>query len=108
MRTAPTQETFGIQYPAVTEATSIKDSIRLQGITLEGTMFGSSNDSELIGVGHSPLGHPQLLSTDAPQNYLTTQGESHELNTTIMLRLLFDKDTNVIALELQSTPSELI
>ena len=71
-------------------------------------MFGSSNDSELIGVGHSPLGHPQLLSTDAPQNYLTTQGESHELNTTIMLRLLFDKDTNVIALELQSTPSELI
>lgn len=76
MQIAPPQETFGIQNPAATEATLMQESIRGQGILLEGNIFCPTNDGDLLGVGHQPLSHSQSMGTEMPQNYLAVQGNA--------------------------------
>ena len=70
--TAPTQETFGIQNPTPLEATILQDSIRIQGVANEGTVFGASNDNDAIALGH-PI-HQQSMTNDNPQNYHGSHG----------------------------------
>lgn len=77
MHIAPPQETFGIQNPAATEATLMQETIRGQGILLEGNIFSPTNDGDLLGVGHQPLSHTQSMGTDMPQSYLTAQGDNN-------------------------------
>jgi hypothetical protein len=74
MHIAPPQETFGIQNPAATEATLMQESLRVQGILLEGNIFSPSNDGDLLGVGHQALSHTQSMGAEMPQNYLAAQG----------------------------------
>lgn len=75
MHIAPPQETFGIQNPAATEATLMQESLRSQGILLEGNIFSPTNDGDLLGVGHLPLSHTQSMGSEMPQNYLAVQGK---------------------------------
>lgn len=54
----------------------MQETIRGQGILLEGNIFSPTNDGDLLGVGHQPLSHTQSMGTDMPQNYLAAQGNN--------------------------------
>ena len=54
----------------------MQDSIRSQGVSIEGNLFSASNEGELVGITHAPQGHSQSMGSEIPQNYLTAQGEN--------------------------------